>query len=413
MEFLDKLAPLDREVYDACASELARQQHNIELIASENIVSEGVLYAAGSVLTNKYAEGYPGHRYYGGCQYVDIVEDLARDRAKKLFGAEHANVQPHSGASANLAAFCAFMKPGDTVLGMGLPSGGHLSHGTKFNISGKHFNSISYGLNEETQLIDYDEMRRLAKEHKPQLIVVGASAYPRVIDFKLCREIADEVGAYLMVDMAHIAGLVAAGVHPSPVPYADVVTTTTHKTMRGPRGGLILCKEQYAKQVDKAVFPGTQGGPLMHIVAAKAVMLGEALKPEFKTYQEQIVKNAAVLADELKTAGFDLVSGGTDNHLMLLDLRSVGLTGAELERRLDEVHVTANKNAILNDPQPSSITSGMRLGTPAVTSRGFKEAEMKDIARFIKETAFDFDATKDRVTEEVIALCERFPIYSK
>ncbi len=413
MEFLDKLAPLDREVYDACASELARQQHNIELIASENIVSEGVLYAAGSVLTNKYAEGYPGHRYYGGCQYVDIVEDLARDRAKKLFGAEHANVQPHSGASANLAAFCAFMKPGDTVLGMGLPSGGHLSHGTKFNISGKHYNSISYGLNEETQLIDYDEMRRLAKEHKPQLIVVGASAYPRIIDFKLCREIADEVGAYLMVDMAHIAGLVAAGVHPSPVPYADVVTTTTHKTMRGPRGGLILCKEQYAKQVDKAVFPGTQGGPLMHIIAAKAVMLGEALKPEFKAYQEQIVKNAAVLADELKAAGFDLVSGGTDNHLMLLDLRSVGLTGAELERRLDEVHVTANKNAILNDPQPSSITSGMRLGTPAVTSRGFKEAEMKDIARFIKETAFDFDATKDRVTEEVIALCERFPIYAK
>ena len=413
MEFLDKLAPLDREVYDACASELARQQHNIELIASENIVSEGVLYAAGSVLTNKYAEGYPGHRYYGGCQYVDVVEDLARDRAKKLFGAEHANVQPHSGASANLAAFCAFMKPGDTVLGMGLPSGGHLSHGTKFNISGKHFNSVAYGLNEETQLIDYDEMRRLAKEHKPQMIVVGASAYPRIIDFKLCREIADEVGAYLMVDMAHIAGLVAAGVHPSPVPYADVVTTTTHKTMRGPRGGLILCKEQYAKQVDKAVFPGTQGGPLMHIIAAKAVMLGEALKPEFKAYQEQIVKNAAVLASELQAAGFDLVSGGTDNHLMLLDLRSVGLTGAELEKRLDEVHVTANKNAILNDPQPSSITSGMRLGTPAVTSRGFKEQEMKDIARFIKETAFDFDAAKDRVTEEVIALCERFPIYTK
>ena len=413
MEFLDKLAPLDREVYDACASELARQQHNIELIASENIVSEGVLYAAGSVLTNKYAEGYPGHRYYGGCQYVDVVEDLARDRAKKLFGAEHANVQPHSGASANLAAFCAFMKPGDTVLGMGLPSGGHLSHGTKFNISGKHFNSVAYGLNEKTQLIDYDEMRRLAKEHKPQMIVVGASAYPRIIDFKLCREIADEVGAYLMVDMAHIAGLVAAGVHPSPVPYADVVTTTTHKTMRGPRGGLILCKEQYAKQVDKAVFPGTQGGPLMHIIAAKAVMLGEALKPEFKAYQEQIVKNAAVLASELQAAGFDLVSGGTDNHLMLLDLRSVGLTGAELEARLDEVHITANKNAILNDPQPSSITSGMRLGTPAVTSRGFKEQEMKDIARFIKETAFDFDAAKDRVTEEVIALCERFPIYTK
>lgn len=413
MEFLDKLAPLDREVYDACASELARQQHNIELIASENIVSEGVLYAAGSVLTNKYAEGYPGHRYYGGCQYVDIVEDLARERAKKLFGAEHANVQPHSGASANLAAFCAFMKPGDTVLGMGLPSGGHLSHGTKFNISGKHFNSVAYGLNEETQLIDYDELLRLAKEHKPQMIVVGASAYPRIIDFKRCREIADEVGAYLMVDMAHIAGLVAAGVHPSPVPYADVVTTTTHKTMRGPRGGMILCKAEYAKQVDKAVFPGTQGGPLMHIIAAKAVMLGEALKPEFKAYQEQIVKNAAVLADELKSAGFDLVSGGTDNHLMLLDLRSVGITGAELEARLDEVHITANKNAILNDPQPSSITSGMRLGTPAVTSRGFKEPEMKDIARFIKEATFDFDASKDRITEEVIALCERFPIYTK
>ncbi len=414
MYFLDQLAQYDKEVFNACALELGRQQHNIELIASENIVSEAVLLAAGTVLTNKYAEGYPGHRYYGGCQYVDIVEDLARERVKKLFGAEHANVQPHSGANANLAAFVAMLNPGDTVMGMALSAGGHLSHGAKFNVSGKYYNSITYGLDEETQQINYDKLRDMALEHKPKMLLVGASAYPRIIDFKRCREIADEVGAYLMVDMAHIAGLVAAGLHPSPVPYADVVTSTTHKTLRGPRGGLILCKEQYAKQIDKAVFPGTQGGPLMHIIAAKAVAFGEALKPEFKEYQKQIVKNAAVLADSLKAEGFDLISGGTDNHLMLLDLRSMGITGVELEHRLDEVHITANKNSIVNDPQPTTITSGMRLGTPAVTSRGFKEDEMRQIAGWIKDVTVSFDDEKKaRITAEVTALCEKYPIYSK
>ena len=409
--FFDKLAQFDPEVHAACTKEFERQSHNIELIASESIVSEATLLAAGSVLTNKYAEGYPGKRYYGGCYAVDVVEDIARERAKKLFGAEHANVQPHSGASANLAVFFAFLNPGDTVMGMNLAHGGHLSHGSPVNISGKYFNIVPYGVDDDTQTIDYDKMRELALECHPKMIVVGASAYSRIIDFARCREIADEVGAILMVDMAHIAGLVAAGMHPSPVPYADVVTTTTHKTLRGPRGGMILCREQYAKQIDKAVFPGTQGGPLMHIIAAKAVALGEALTPEFKQYQENIVKNAATLAEALKAEGFDIVSDGTDNHLILLDLRSMGITGKDLEHKLDEVHITANKNAIPNDPESPFVTSGIRLGTPAVTSRGFGEAEMRQIARWIKEVATDFEASKDRISAEVQALCEKFPIY--
>ena len=405
------LATVDAELAAACDEELARQQSTIELIASENIVSPAVLAAAGTVLTNKYAEGYPAHRYYGGCYAVDVVEELARERAKKLFGAEHANVQPHSGASANLAVFFALLSPGDTVMGMNLAHGGHLSHGSPVNISGKYFNIVPYGVADGDERIDYDEMERIAVECQPKLIVVGASAYSRTIDFARCREIADKVGAYLMVDMAHIAGLVAAGVHPSPVPYADIVTTTTHKTLRGPRGGLILCREQFAKQIDKAVFPGTQGGPLMHIIAAKAAALGEALKPEFVEYQKQIVKNAKVLSEELLRYGFKIVSGGTDNHLMLLDLRPFDITGKELERRLDEVHITANKNAIPNDPQSPFVTSGVRLGTPAVTTRGFKEEEMRLIARFIYEVASDFEGNRDRVAAEVAELCRRFPIY--
>ena len=409
--FFDKLEQYDAEVFAACNNELKRQQHNIELIASENIVSEAVLMAAGTVLTNKYAEGYPSKRYYGGCYCVDVVEEIARERAKKLFGAEHANVQPHSGANANLAVFFALVKPGDTVMGMNLAHGGHLSHGSPVNISGKYFNIVPYGVNDDTQMIDYDEMRRIALECKPKLIVVGASAYSRVIDFAKCREIADEVGAYLMVDMAHIAGLVAAGVHPNPVPYAHVVTTTTHKTLRGPRGGLILCKEELAKQIDKAVFPGTQGGPLMHIIAAKAVAFGEALTDEFKEYQKKIASNAAVLAKALLEEGFNLVSGGTDNHLMLVDLRPFGVTGKELEKRLDEVHITVNKNAIPNDPESPFVTSGIRIGTPAVTSRGFGENEMLRIAKWIKDITVDFEGSKDRVCAEVVALCEKFPIY--
>ena len=411
MKELDFLAQFDQEVAAACREELTRQQTTIELIASENIVSPAVLTAAGSVLTNKYAEGYPAHRYYGGCYAVDVVENIARERAKKLFGAEYANVQPHSGASANLAVFFALLTPGDTVMGMNLAHGGHLSHGSPVNISGKYFNIVPYGVDDETHRIDYDKMRQLALECKPKLIVVGASAYSRTIDFARCRVIADEVGAYLMVDMAHIAGLVAAGVHPSPVPYADVVTTTTHKTLRGPRGGLILCREALGKQIDKAIFPGTQGGPLMHIIAAKAVAFGEALKPEFVEYQQNIVKNAKVLCDELLRLGFNVVSGGTDNHLMLLDLRPFNITGKELEHRLDEVHITANKNAIPNDPQSPFITSGIRLGTPAVTTRGFREAEMKQIAGFIHDIAVDFEGNRERVTAEVLALCKRFPIY--
>lgn len=411
MNFFEELKDYDSEVANACHLELERQQHNIELIASENIVSKAVLLAAGSVLTNKYAEGYPSKRYYGGCQCVDIVENIARERAKKLFGAEYANVQPHSGANANLAVFFALLKPGDTVMGMNLQQGGHLSHGSPVNISGKYFNVVPYGVSDDTETIDYDKMREIALECKPKLIVAGASAYSRIIDFKRCREIADEVGAYLMVDMAHIAGLVAAGLHPSPVPYADVVTTTTHKTLRGPRGGMILCKESLGKQIDKAVFPGTQGGPLMHIIAAKAVALGEALTPEFKEYQTQIVKNAAALSKALIDEGFDIVSGGTDNHLMLLKLTKNGITGKELEQRLDEVHITANKNTVPNDPQSPFVTSGLRIGTPAVTTRGFKEPEMKLIAGWIKDVVTDFDGCKERVSKEVQELCAKFPIY--
>ena len=411
MNFFEDLKNYDSEIADACHLELERQQHNIELIASENIVSKAVLLAAGGVLTNKYAEGYPTKRYYGGCQCVDIVEEIARERAKKLFGAEHANVQPHSGANANLAVFFALLNPGDTVMGMNLQEGGHLSHGSPVNISGKYFNVVPYGVNKETEMIDYDEMLKIALDCKPKMIVVGASAYSRTIDFKRCREIADEVGAYLMVDMAHIAGLVAAGVHPSPVPYADVVTTTTHKTLRGPRGGMILCKEEYAKQIDKAVFPGTQGGALMHIIAAKAVALGEALTDEFKAYQQQIVKNAKVLCDELMARGIDIVSGGTDNHLMLLKLIGKDITGKELEHRLDEVHITANKNTVPGEPLSPFITSGLRIGTPAVTTRGFKENEMKLIAGWISDVINDFEGNKDRISKEVQELCSHFPIY--
>lgn len=409
--FFDELKEYDTEVYSACNNELLRQQHNIELIASENIVSKAVLLAAGTPLTNKYAEGYPNHRYYGGCQYVDVVEDIARERAKKIFGAEHANVQPHSGASANLAVFFALLQPGDTVMGMNLAHGGHLSHGSPVNISGKYFNIVPYGVDDETGRIDYDKMREIALECKPKLILSGASAYPRVIEFDKIRAICDEVGAYMMVDIAHIAGLVAAGLHPSPVPIADVVTTTTHKTLRGPRGGLILCKEKYAKDIDKAIFPGTQGGPLMHIIAAKAVAFGEALKNEFCEYQKQIVKNAAYLANALKEKGIKLVSDGTDNHLMLLNLIDTGITGKELQIRLDEVHITANKNTIPNDPQSPFVTSGLRIGTPAVTTRGFKEAEMGMIADWIYDVIFNFDSSKERITKEVIALCEKYPIY--
>ena len=411
MRNIEYLYTVDSEVAAAVDSELKRQKRNIELIASENIVSEGVLAAAGTILTNKYAEGYPGRRYYGGCEEVDKVEAIAIERAKKLFGAEHANVQPHCGASANLATFFAFLQPGDTVMGMNLAHGGHLSHGSPVNSSGKYFNVVPYGVDSETHRIDYDKMEAIAVECQPKMIVVGASAYPRVIDFARCREIADKVGAILMVDMAHIAGLVAAGQHPSPVPYADVVTTTTHKTLRGPRGGLILCKEQYAKQIDKAIFPGTQGGPLEHIIAAKAVAFGEALTDEFKAYQAQIVKNAKALEIALKEEGFDLVSGGTDNHLLLIDLRSMGVTGKELEHNLDEVHITVNKNAIPDDPQKPTITSGIRVGTPAVTSRGFKEEDMKIIAKLIKLCATDLENSREYIISEVDKLCAKYPIY--
>ncbi len=411
MNFFEELINFDPEVAGACSEELERQRHNIELIASENIVSKAVLLAAGGVLTNKYAEGYPSKRYYGGCYCVDKVEEIARERAKKIFGAEHANVQPHSGANANLATFFALVKPGDTVMGMNLSEGGHLSHGSPANISGKYYNIVPYGVDSETEVIDYEEMRRIALECKPKMIVVGASAYSRIIDYKKCREICDEVGAYLMVDMAHIAGLVAAGLHPNPVPYSDVVTSTTHKTLRGPRGGLILCKEEYAKAIDKAVFPGTQGGPLMHIIAAKAVAFGEAMTDEFKAYQQQVVKNAAVLCDALKKEGFKIVSDGTDNHLMLVDLRAFDITGKEMEHRLDEVHITVNKNTVPNETQSPFVTSGLRIGTPAVTSRGFKEEEMLLIAGWIKKIATDFEGSKEQVAKEVTELCAKFPIY--
>ncbi|MBQ7862651.1 MAG: serine hydroxymethyltransferase [Clostridia bacterium] len=411
LNYFNELEKFDSEVFAFCNKEFDRQQSFIELIASENIVSKAVLLAAGSVLTNKYAEGYPGKRYYGGCHCVDEVEEIARERAKKLFGAEHANVQPHSGANANLAVFFALLQPGDTVMGMNLSQGGHLSHGSPVNISGKYWNIVPYGVDDVTEMIDYDKMREIALECKPKLIVVGASAYSRIIDFPRCREIADEVGAYLMVDMAHIAGLVAAGVHPSPVPYADVVTTTTHKTLRGPRGGMILCKEELSKAIDKAVFPGTQGGPLMHVIAAKAVALGEALSDDFRAYAEQVVKNAAVLCESLQAEGIDIVSKGTDNHLMLLDLRKFDISGKELEARLDEVHLTTNKNTIPNDPKSPFVTSGLRIGTAAVTSRGFKEEEMRMIAKWIKAVIVDFENSKEAVKAEVMALCEKYPIY--
>ena len=412
MNFFEELKQYDAEVYAGVEAELCRQQQNIELIASENIVSRAVLLAAGTVLTNKYAEGFPGHRYYGGCQYVDVVENLAIERAKKLFGAEHANVQPHCGASANLAVFFALLQPGDTVMGLNLANGGHLSHGSPVNISGKYFHVVPYGVDPETEMLNYDEIRRIALECKPKLIVAGASAYSRAIDFEAIGKIAREVGAYYMVDMAHIAGLVAAGLHQSPVPYADVVTTTTHKTLRGPRGGLILCRAELAQKIDKAVFPGTQGGPLEHIIAAKAVALGEAMTEEFRDYQRRIVRNAKVLCDSLREAGFRIVSGGTDNHLMLIDLRPFGITGKEMEKRLDEVHITANKNAIPNDPEKPFVTSGLRVGTPAVTTRGFGEEEMLRIAAFMRDVATDFEATHERVCAEVMDLCARFPIYS-
>lgn len=409
-EMMDYIAAQDPELGEAIRAEYARQQRNIELIASENFTSPAVMLAQGSVLTNKYAEGYPGKRYYGGCQCVDLAEELARKRACVLFGADHANVQPHSGAQANYAVYAALCEPGDTVLGMDLSNGGHLTHGSPVNFSGKNYRMVFYGVGEDGR-INYDKVREIAKKEKPKMIIAGASAYPRIIDFKTFGEIAHEVGAYLFVDMAHIAGLVAAGLHPSPVPYADVVTTTTHKTLRGPRGGLILCREEYAKKIDSAIFPGSQGGPLEHVIAAKAVALGEALKPEFKTYQTQIVKNAAALAQGLLNEGFDLVSGGTDNHLMLLDLRRMGLTGKELEKRLDEVHITANKNAVPNDPEKPFVTSGVRIGTPAVTSRGFREEEMAVIAKCISLTAKDFDTKADQIRAMVAELTSRFPLY--
>ena len=409
MEFLSQYDP---EVGATIEKEYHREQRNIELIASENIVSPAVMMAMGTCLTNKYAEGYPGKRYYGGCYCVDETEEIARQRACKLFGAEHANVQPHSGASANLAAFKAMLQPGDTFMGMNLAHGGHLSHGSPVNISGQYFHQVPYSLNDETEMIDYDEVYRIAQECKPKMILAGASAYPRKIDFAKFREIADSVGAFFMVDMAHIAGLVAAGVHESPVPYADVVTTTTHKTLRGPRGGVILTNnEELAKKFNKAIFPGTQGGPLEHVIAAKAVCFGEALKPEFKAYQQRVVDNAKALAEALQNQGFHLVSGGTDNHLMLIDLRGTGVTGKELQRRLDEVYITANKNAIPNDPESPFVTSGQRIGTPAVTTRGFGKPEMLHIAEFIWQAATDFDNKADEIRRNVCEICSRFPIY--
>ena len=410
---LEKLAVCDPEIAAAIGEELGRQRNKIELIASENFVSPAVMEAMGSVLTNKYAEGYPGHRYYGGCEYVDKVETLAIERAKKLFGAEHANVQAHSGANANTAVYFAFLQPGDTIMGMNLSQGGHLSHGSPVNISGKYYNVVPYGVTHETERIDYDEFARIAKEAQPKLIVAGASAYPRVIDFERMAEIAHSVGAIFMVDMAHIAGLVAAGLHPSPVPYADIVTTTTHKTLRGPRGGLILCKEKYAKQIDKAIFPGVQGGPLMHVIAAKAVALGEALKPEFKEYAKQIIDNCQALAEGLIAEGFRLVSGGTDNHLLLVDVRGQKMTGKTAEHLLDEVGVTCNKNTIPFDPESPFVTSGIRLGTAAVTTRGFKEADMKEVAAVIGLVLNNPDNAEKQAeaAQRVAALCAKYPMY--
>lgn len=407
----DTIRMSDPELYGAMKNELERQRDHIELIASENFTSRAVMEAMGSHLTNKYAEGYPGARYYGGCEYVDIVEQLAIDRAKELFGAEHANVQPHSGSQANVAVYLALLKPGDTILGMDLSHGGHLTHGSKASISGKYFNACFYGVDPETETIDYEKAMQIAGECKPKIIIAGASAYSRIIDFKKMREIADEVGAYLMVDMAHIGGLVAAGVHPSPVPYADVVTSTTHKTLRGPRGAIILCKDELKKKINSAVFPGTQGGPLMHIIAGKAVCFKEAMSDEFKAYQRQVVKNAAVLADTMSENGIRLVSGGTDNHLMLADTMSLGRTGNEVQELLDAAHITANKNSIPFDTQSVKLTSGMRFGTPAVTTRGMGEDEMRDIGKMIVRIINDGDKAIDDVKQQVLSLCERFPLY--
>ncbi len=411
MYSMKEVLKVDPEVAKAVEKEVGRQRNKIELIASENFVSKAVMEAMGTPLTNKYAEGYPGKRYYGGCEFVDEIERLAIERAKQIFGAEHANVQPHSGAQANMAVFFSVLKPGDTVLGMNLAHGGHLSHGSPVNISGKYFKVVPYGVRNDNFRIDYDELRNIAKENKPRLIVAGASAYPRVLDFKAFREIADEVGAYLMVDMAHIAGLVAAGLHLNPVPYAQFVTTTTHKTLRGPRGGMILCTEEFAKAVDKAVFPGIQGGPLMHVIAAKAVNFKEVMSEEFKSYQKQVVKNASVLADELMRRGLNIVSGGTDNHLMLVDLRNINVTGKEAQNMLDEVYITVNKNGIPFDTQSPFITSGIRIGTPAATSRGMKEADMAEIAELIYLTLTDFNGSKEKVIERVGKLCGRYPLY--
>ena len=402
----------DAEVYEAMKLELDRQRNNIELIASENFVSPAVMAAVGSHLTNKYAEGLPGKRYYGGCQYVDIVENLAIERCKQLFGCDHANVQPHSGAQANTAVYFALLNPGDTILGMNLSHGGHLTHGSPVNISGKYFHIVPYGVSREDERIDYDALEQIAVENKPKMIVAGASAYTRIIDFPRLREIADKVGAYLMVDIAHIAGLVAAGLHPSPVPYADIVTTTTHKTLRGPRGGVIMCKEQYAKAIDKAVFPGMQGGPLMHVIAGKAVAFKEALSPAFREYQKQVVKNAAAMADEFTRCGVRLVSGGTDNHLMLVDLRDKGMTGKELEKMLDEVNITVNKNTIPFEETSPFITSGIRIGTPSITSRGFKEEDARQIARLISKIIAEKENAFDSVRAEVRKLCEKYPLYA-
>lgn len=413
MSLYEAVKNIDPQVYDALMKELNRQETHIELIASENFVSKAVLEAQGSIMTNKYAEGYPGKRYYGGCEFVDIAEQLAIDRAKELFGAEHANVQPHSGSQANMAVYFSVLQPGDTILGMNLSHGGHLTHGSPVNFSGKFFNVVPYGVNKDTETIDFDEVERLALEHKPKMIVVGASAYPRVIDFAKFREIADKVGAYVMVDMAHIAGLVAAGVHPNPVPYADFVTTTTHKTLRGPRGGLILCKEEYAKKVNSMIFPGTQGGPLMHVIAAKAVALKEAMTDEFKEYQKQIVKNAKALAETLKNKGFRLVSGGTDNHLMLVDLTDKDITGKDAEEALGKANITVNKNTIPFETRSPFITSGIRIGTPAVTTRGMKEDAMEDIGNYIAEVLYNInnESVIDTVKEKVIKLCNKYPLY--
>ncbi len=411
-QMMNLVSQADPEVGKAIELEFGRQSRNIELIASENFVSPAVMAAAGSVLTNKYAEGYPGKRYYGGCEFVDIAENIARDRLKELFGAEHANVQPHSGANANNAVYLTYCKPGDTVLGMSLACGGHLTHGSPVNISGLTYNIVPYGVREDNHRIDFDQLRALAKEHKPKMIIAGASAYPRVLDFDAFSAIAKEVGAVLFVDMAHIAGLVAAGLHPTPVGIADVVTSTTHKTLRGPRGGFILCGADQAKAIDKSIFPGTQGGPLMHIIAAKAVAFGEALKPEFKTYQAQILKNAQALAKALLDKGFNLVSGGTDNHLMLVDLRPFNLTGKEFEKRLDAVHITVNKNAIPNDPQSPFITSGVRVGTPAATTRGLVESDMEIIAQQMYLAATDFDGSADTIRGAIAEICAKYPMYA-